>query len=402
MTINKKDYHWAVTAFISRSVATFSFALAGMLLLESLGVSALMRGSALSLMMLVTLLLDLPMGVLADRISNKTAVAIACFSDFIAFSLMLLAHSFPGIVFIAFAFRGAATALESGALRLLVLDSARGAFEDPEEGKRKSALDIQNGLRMGSILGATLALFSLRFSPYIPLGICILSSLIAGVCIRNLSIDLHRQKKFESVEGWYAQVKRGFQALAQPAMLPLLFYAILEGIRNGTDTQVFSIYARDVLGGVKFLWLLPLLSFAIRYPANKKVHKMNLANEKLGSGTLLSFAGVGFSFLMMGLFPHPVVAVLCFSLNFILYSFRDYWFDNWQIGLIERDAHVPRATVMSAISVIQALASSAGAQLVASSGWVEQSSKVYLALGIVLMVGVGAVLVRNRNVITSI
>jgi hypothetical protein len=71
-------------------------------------------------------------------------------------------------------------------------------------------------------------------------------------------------------------------------------------------------------------------------------------------------------------------------LNFIIYSFRDYWFENWQAHNINHDPKTPRATALSALSFSQNAAAFLGTQLLAAGGLLNKPQEIYVICGAVI------------------
>lgn len=383
---NNNTYSAIKFAFFSKSVAQFSFALTIVLVLQKMLIDGSQIAAAFSLMTLATLVLDIPMGVFADRFSYKSSVFLAGIGEILSFVCFLFASKSLAFVFLGFAMKGLSTALESGAFRLLLLDAATEGKSDIEKARKQYAHDIQNILRFASISGVGVGLFILRFSEYYPLAFGLFFAMAYTVIIGFTTIDHVRVKKFNSIKEGLNVLADGFKFCIRSSQLPLLFYCIIEGFRMGTDQPAFAAYAKMAFGGENLLWSLAIISFVVRTPSNWISHRIKIPIEKMITFTPLLFSLVGLLFFIMGKEPAPGVALTCIVLNFIIYSFRDYWFENWQAHNINHDPAIPRATALSALSFSQNAAAFVGTQLLAAGGLLNKPQKIYVLCGGIIVI----------------
>lgn len=383
---NNNTYRSIKFAFFAKSAAQFSFALTIVLVLQKMLVDGSHIAAAFSIMTLATLVLDIPMGVFADKFSYKSAVLFAGIAEILSFVSFLFSTKLLLFVFLGFLLKGISTALESGAFRLLLLDAATLGKTDIDNARKQYAHDIQNILRFASISGVGLGLFILRFSEYYPLMFGLFFATAYTLIIGITQIDHVRERKFNSVKEGFGVLLDGFKFCILPAQLPLLLYCIVEGFRTGTDQPAFAAYAKMAFGGENLLWTLAIISFVVRTPSNLISHKIKIPVEKMITYTPFLFSLVGVLFFIMGKEPNPSVALTCIVLNFIIYSFRDYWFENWQAHNINHDPKTPRATALSALSFSQSAAAFLGTQLLAAGGLLNKPQEIYFICGAVIFV----------------
>jgi hypothetical protein len=316
----------------------------------------------------------------------KSAVLFAGIAEILSFVSFLFSTKLLLFVFIGFLLKGISTALESGAFRLLLLDAATLGKTDVDNARKQYAHDIQNILRFASISGVGLGLFILRFSEYYPLVFGLFFATAYTLIIGFTQIDHVRERKFNSIKEGFGVLVDGFKFCILPAQLPLLLYCIVEGFRTGTDQPAFAAYAKMAFGGENLLWTLAIISFVVRTPSNLISHKIKIPVEKMITFTPLLFSLVGILFFIMGKEPIPGIALTCIVLNFIIYSFRDYWFENWQAHNINHDPKTPRATALSALSFSQNAAAFLGTQLLAAGGLLNKPQEIYVICGVVIFV----------------
>lgn len=397
--MNNSLYRSIKVAFFAKSAAQFCFALTIVLVLQKMLIDGSHIAAAFSIMTLATLLLDIPMGVLADKFSYKSAVFFAGVAEIFSFLSFLLSTHIVYFVFIGFLLKGISTALESGAFRLLLLDAASFANTNIEKARKQYAHDIQNILRFSSIIGIGVGLYILRFSEYYPLLFGLFFACTYTVIIGLTKIDHERQRRFDSVKEGFNVLIDGFKFCILPAQLPLLLYCLVEGFRNGTDQPAFAAYAKIAFGGENLLWTLAIISFLVRTPSNFISHKIKVPIEKMMLYTPLLFASIGILFFFMGKNPVPQIALFCIIANFILYSFRDYWFENWQADSINSDSSTPRATALSALSFSQNAAAFLGTQVLAIGGLLNKPQLIYVIAGPIICVSSFAIwfLIRRRS-----
>lgn len=383
---NNNTYRSIKFAFFAKSAAQFSFALTIVLVLQKMLVDGSHIAAAFSIMTLATLVLDIPMGVFADKFSYKSAVLFAGISEILSFGSFFLSTKTILFVFLGFLFKGISSALESGAFRLLLLDAATTGKSDLETERKQYAHDIQNILRFASIAGVGIGLYILRFSEYYPLLFGLFFACTYTAIIAFTNIDHVRERKFSSIREGLKVLIEGYKFCILPAQLPLLLYCIVEGFRNGTDQPAFAAYAKMAFGGENLLWTLALISFVVRTPSNLISHKIKIPVEKMIAYTPLLFSIVGILFFIMGKNPNPQIALFCIVLNFIIYSFRDYWFENWQAHNVNHDPTIPRATALSALSFSQNVAAFLGTQVLAAGGLLNNPPAIYLICGTVIFI----------------
>lgn len=381
---NSNTYRSIKFAFYAKSVSQFSFALTIVLVLQKMLIDGSHIAAAFSIMTLATLVLDIPMGVFADKFSYKSAVLFAGLAEILSFVSFLFSTKMLFFVFLGFLLKGISSALESGAFRLLLLDTVTLGNSDTESSRKQYAHDIQNILRFASISGVGLGLFILRFSEYYPLIFGLFFAMVYTLIIAVTHVDHVREKKFSSIQEGFNVLVDGFKFCILPAQLPILLYCIVEGFRIGTDQPAFAAYAKMAFGGENLLWTLAIISFVVRTPSNLISHRIKIPVEKMIIFTPLLFSLVGILFFIMGKQPTPGFALFCIVGNFIIYSFRDYWFENWQAHNINHDPAIPRATALSALSFSQNVAAFFGTQLLAAGGLLNNPQKIYLICGVVI------------------
>lgn len=374
-------------AFFTKTVASLSFALIIVLSLQKLSISAKLIGSAFSLMPLIAIFLDIPMGVLADRFSYKSAALYASFFESLSTGAFIGSGIFPNLVYLGFILRGFSTALDSGAFRLLFLDVGAHHFQDEKIATKETSKEIQYLSRFASIAGVGIGLGLVSLSPYYALCFSFVFSIVSFLLVLKTKNEHVRNRKFHDFQQGFAVLKKGFSFSFSSLAIPILIYSIVEGFRTGTDSPAFTPYAKIALNGENWLWTLALISFAVRVPCNALCQKLNAHDDRLGFLTPLMFSLVGVSFAIMSQFPTPIIALSCIVLNFAAYSFRDYWFDVWQINTLGKGSEIPRATVMSAMSVLQNLSSFIGSQILARWSLLDNPPIIYLMCGVVILVG---------------
>lgn len=397
---NNKVYRSIKFAFYAKSVCQFSFSLTIVLVLQKMMLDGAYIASAFSVMTLVALVLDIPMGVFADRFSYRSAVLFAGIAEIFAYGSFLLSTSAIGFVYIGFLCKGISTALESGSFRLLLLDAANNGAQTAEENRKKFAHDIQNILRFASISGVGIGLYILKFSAFYPLVFGLFFSVLYTLIVATIQIDHYKPKRFKNIHEGLTILKEGFKFCVVPVQLPLLFYCIIEGFRNGTDQPAFSAFAKLAFGGEDLLWTLAIISFVVRTPSNWISHRLRIPTEKMISFTPLLFSMVGVLFFIMGKYPHSKVALFCIIGNFIIYSFRDYWFENWQARNVSIDPTIPRATALSALSFVQNLAAFLGTQILAAGSLLDKPQKIYSFCGLFIfftMLGINVLSSKNMK-----
>jgi MFS family permease len=383
---NSNTYKSIKFAFFAKSASQFAFALTIVLVLQKMLISGSYIASAFSLMTLVAVILDIPMGVFADKFSYRSAVLFAGVAEILSFISFLFSSKWVWLVFIGFLFKGISSALESGAFRLLLFDAANLDQIDPELARKQYAHDIQNILRFASLAGVGLGLYILKFSEYYPLLFGLFLASLYTLIISFTKIDHIRERKSTSFKEGFLILREGFKFCISPIQLPLLLYCILEGFRTGTDQPAFAAFAKMAFNGENLLWTLAIISFVVRTPSNILSHKLRMPIEKMILYTPLLFSVVGILFFIMGNFATSNIALVCIVLNFIVYSFRDYWFENWQAHNVSKDPNTPRATALSALSFSQNLFAFFGTQLLAAGGFLNSPQKIYVLCGIIIFI----------------
>ncbi len=381
------NYNLIKFAFFTKTVASLSFGLIVILSLQKLSISSKLIGSAFSLMPLIAIFMDIPMGVFADKFSYKSAVLYASIIEVLSTLAFIGAGLFPNLIFLGFILRGFSTALDSGAFRLLFLDIGIHHFKEEAIATKNTSMAIQNIARLSSVIGVGIGLALVSISAYYGLIFSLFFSIATVAIVIQTKNEHVRNRKFHSFKQGFSALKSGFQFSFSSIAIPLLIYSILEGFRTGTDSPAFTPYAKIALNGESWLWTLALISFSVRLPCNWLCQKFNAKDDRLGFLTPLMFSLVGISFVFMSQFPTPIVAIICIITNFAAYSFRDYWFDVWQINTIGKEIQLPRATVMSAMSVLQNISSFIGSQILAHWSLLDNPPIVYLICGLVIIFG---------------
>jgi MFS family permease len=151
-----------------------------MLYLARRGMSLVEIGLLESIFHVTSMFMEIPTGIVADRLGRKTSRLLSRVVAFVATLLMLASHDFPGFAF-AFVLVALSYNLESGAGDALVYDSLVDAGREGEYMKVKGRQEIgyQAAQGLSIALGGTVATWSYELAYILTAGIHLLSFAMA-------------------------------------------------------------------------------------------------------------------------------------------------------------------------------------------------------------------------------
>jgi MFS family permease len=269
------------------------------------GLSSGQIGQLLALWSVVTLLVDVPSGALADLVSRRVVLAVAAIANAVACAIWVLYPSFA-IFAAGSALWGVSSAFRVGTLEALVYDELA-AHGDEQQYARWSSLAHVGALtaNVTAVLSAA-PLFAL--AGYHGIGLVSAgTSMLAAVVAMSFPATRVRQHSHGSLRAWLAVLRAGVtEATTHPRVRPLvLLYAVVLGLF--AFEEFFPLIAAET--GVP-RWAVPLLVLATvlgplggSVVARKRPSRavfgigMGIAGGLLAMGSL---SGAAWGFLLIG------------------------------------------------------------------------------------------------------
>ena len=228
--MRKEISKFYLISFIFEVARTIPHAFVTMYLLNS-GISIYQISLIQIAYMIAIVICEVPSGVLADHISKKRLYLLSCILMLISFSLYINVYSFQLIVVAQFLY-GVASALQTGSLDAIILNSINSNFDQSDQKKeyineffRKTEIICTFAMIVGSFLGSYLFYNHLSSKVYF---ISIILFVFSGIITLFMKDDMHK-KSIESVSlklDFYSNcvihLKEGFKALISNEKLLIL------------------------------------------------------------------------------------------------------------------------------------------------------------------------------------
>ncbi|MBM7580989.1 MFS transporter [Jeotgalibacillus terrae] len=230
---------------------------------------------------IVMLSLEVPSGVLADRIGRKPLIVAGVFLEGLMFAVLLIADSFWQFG-LAIGFSAAGAAFLSGAENALLYDSLAAVHR---EEKFDWHLGRLQAVRMISLFVAAM---SGSFLPgYYPLEINYWLSFVSTMTAFLLTFFLKdiKQKSSEAVDslsGQIAEAARFF--IKQPALVYLLLLGMTVGLAAGFVEEFWQLYLIDAGIGLSFFGVYYGIILIVQFPGALLAHTLR---KKFGRECLL-------------------------------------------------------------------------------------------------------------------
>lgn len=330
------------------------------------------------------LLVAIPAGALADRINAARSVMIAhLVRAAVTFGLMVLivagSATIPLLCVVGFAITAAETFADSAAQSLLVrtvpapaLESANARFVTVET----IALDL-----VGPLSGGALFVVA-QWLPFAVSGALFLASaIVIAPLIRlpELAPQSHSDGRRQRL-----QIASGLRELVRNSTLRVLVITVaVMAIGNAAVDGQLVLYATGNLHLSDALYPTLLAAYSVGTLIAAALVGKIAGRFRGGPVMMLALAGIGGTMLLMGLFPHPVVAWLCYAMMGLAGG-------TWNVLSATRRQRSTRhdmiARVSSAFRVVAWGVNPLGAALGGAIGEVWRVPTVFTVSGLVILV----------------
>lgn len=228
--------------------------------LQSLGLSKTQMGFLMSLSLILVALLEVPTGIVADKISKKVSVLLSKILTIPSVLALYLAHSFPGVL-LATLFGALSVALMTGAETgwIYELLSKSGRAKDyPKVYGRLRSFEMIGGF-VGTMMGGFLADFvGMRLTilltiPFVVASFLVLATIPGDEAKSGLSYSLHLLESLKFIKKspeviWlflYANII-GLPVTAFTAFMQLYFYRFLASLIAVSAISAFHTVINSV------------------------------------------------------------------------------------------------------------------------------------------------------------
>ncbi len=348
-----------------------------------------------AILVVTQLALEVPTGVLADRIGRKWSLTVAMACQVLAEGTFLLARDYPTFV-LAQVFAGTGYALASGTVDALVYDSL-------PPGDRTEAMQRAKGLigaaresasvvayAAGGLIAASLAIG--RITVAITLTVIAMAAAFGATFLVR---EPPRSSGSEDPVGSLALLREGVHLLRRNARLRQIVLLYL--LTNSFGTYLLLLYQAYFLkAGVPGAWFgLALAAGSVLAVLGQRY--AYLLPQMLGTrrGVLAATALPGVLYLLMALTFQPVVAVLLFCVQWGATFVAAPLFSGYV------NAHIPSSYRATALSLVNLLVSLYLALMGPLIGWVAEASIAYAftLMGVLVLAGALALRIEERHVL---
>lgn len=160
------------------------------------------------------IILEIPTGVISDKVGRKNSLLFSAASGIIAIGLMLTAKTFESLL-IAILFRGLSYTFTSGTETAFIFENIRKIKQNPPSFKKMTAIHNSLwpvGASLSSIIGSILASSNYRYA--------FIASLITS-CISFLLHFIILEEKSESVKE-KGEIKKSFETIQKNRQLKII------------------------------------------------------------------------------------------------------------------------------------------------------------------------------------
>ncbi|KIL42731.1 hypothetical protein KP77_33610 [Jeotgalibacillus alimentarius] len=230
---------------------------------------------------IVMLSMEVPSGVLADRIGRKPLIVAGVFLEGMMFAVLLIADSFWQFG-LAIGFAAAGAAFLSGAEHALLYDSLAAIHK---EKKFDWYLGRLQAVRMISLFIA--AMSGSFLGMYVPLEVNYWLSLISTMIAFLLTFFLKeiKQKNSEAAGSMSRQMTEAARFFVrQPALVYLLLLGITVGLAAGFVEEFWQLYLTDAGVGLSFFGVFYGIILIVQIPGALLAHTLR---KKFGRECLL-------------------------------------------------------------------------------------------------------------------
>jgi MFS family permease len=346
------------------------------LLMTARGLSPADIGFVVAVYGLVTLLLELPTGGLADAIGHKPVLVISGLLSMVSLLLMVVADSVP-LFALAWAVQGAGRALDSGPLEAWFVDSVHAADPDADvtPGLSRAGAADGLGLSLGAVLGGVVPLITGRDSTALAIPLVVAAGLtvlsVVGVLLLVVPLRGSDRSGVAALAAGACEVPRVVRdtvvlVTRDRVLRVLLIISFLTGTVLTTMELLGPLQFADLSGslaeGSAVFGVVMAVSFAaaaigaLLAPRARRLARGSVAWASAGFALLGALTMVG-----VALAPGVVVAAVAYAL---FYLFNGGGWPLRQQLMHEQTTSAQRSTTVSAKSLALMLGGMLGSLLI--------------------------------------
>lgn len=344
------NYKKSLLLNVFKAVSSSTFFSSTVLTLLAMGSEGAEIAKAAAAFALAIVIFDIPSGFFADKIGHRRTVLLATIFELASTICFIFSPSFFGMLVAAYFLRGTSASLDSGALRLLILDQAFNENPNKAEATARSTRHIQYLNRFGSLFGVAIASFSnaLPLVPWIFMAICALGQFFTLLSLPTKT-SVEHEGNFQTIFD-RQEMKGILHIFTTPVAVILGLLAVLDGTQEGLDGLAFFPYMSLAFGGAEWLWLIPIIVVPVRLVSTYLTqflprHLWNVA-------AILATMGLALPYFIFSSTTNFALALIGQAIASVLFSLNNVWADVWQLEVAEASGKL-RATFLSIISTIK-------------------------------------------------
>lgn len=296
----------------------------------------------------VTMLLELPTGMLADRFSRKTWIVLDSFLSLAEFVIIIFAHQFWHFA-VAIGLSGVGNAFQSGAYNSLIYDSLKSTGDEKDFEKilgRLKAFDYTSTI-IGGLVGAYIASRYPLVTTYWMSLFGLIAAIIVSFTLKEVVIEKEHSGRF-TVRDWL-EISRFI--FTKKSVRFIAVVGMITGSVTGYFDEFWQIYLEAVKVPVAYFGIFEVIGFGA-----------------VALGSLMAYRQKD----KMGLNSTLMVSILCAIISFFGMALIQRWYAIFLAGLLYyalsviepliygylHDHAIPkyRATIESAYSFLAMLA----------------------------------------------
>ncbi len=305
------------------------------LLFQSKGMSALQIGTLFAIWSSTTIALEVPTGMLADKFSRRTILALAPLIKSLAFTLWLFSDSF--VEFAAgFVLWGLASSLTSGTFEAFVYDELK-------EMKQEKLFEKISGHARGfHFAGMTLGVLFGGFATEFGFSYALIPSICVPIIATFLILAVRpapRTRTTEEARYWNILLDALRETRRNPLLLELILFISVAFGASGASDEFWSLWLEEIHFSFAMIGVVLAFGNAISSFASFLAHRLPLPGKRLHAFLLLG----GLLVLLLAQINTQPAVLLVIPLIFIIEAAKVKYEARLQHAISSRQ----RATVSS-------------------------------------------------------
>lgn len=312
MEYNKNVYKMYLTIFFHNLIPAYVIE---RLFYEQRGITVFMVVLMEMIYAATIVLLEIPSGILADKIGRKRLLIAGAFLAFLEFGILLFARGFTAFAITA-VIAGVASSCTSGAFNALLYDSMHEAGREENFEKvlgRINSLDFTAAL-LAALSGSVFAKFYGFELNYILSTVSMFLALLFTISLIEPPRGVLDDEKLEGKEGFTQYFKKALTFFRnKPQLAFLLIDAMAIGACVSYLDEFWQLYLNHIGFSILFFGVFSASISVIRIPGNlMAAYLLKFFAEKSILAFVLAICSIGF--FITYLFPGPIGVAAIFMI----------------------------------------------------------------------------------------